>query len=123
MFQDAGSLHNDGRLGTPDHLCGLACECALKAILCGLGMITKIPPQKPYKVHIDKLWDEYVAALHGRPGTVPSLDRNNAFSAWKSDDRYLDDCAFSATRVAGHMEGAIQGMTALELATVQGIVA
>ena len=119
MFKDAESLYGGGRLGTPDHLYGLACECALKAILHGFGLISGTKPKPPYKVHIDRLWDEYISALHGR--AMPSLGPN-PFRGWTVNDRYEDENIFSETRVANHQKGALDGMKALQRAIEQGKV-
>ena len=121
-FQDAQTLWFAGRLGTSDHLFGLAAECALKAILCGRGVISQDPPEKPYKVHVEKLWEEYTAALSGLPGSVVALG-SNPFLNWKVDDRYSDDAAFTEARVAQHRVGAETSMKAFEEAAAQGVVA
>ena len=70
-------------------------------------------------VHINKLWDEYVSAVHGR--AMPVLGPN-PFLGWAVDDRYKDDAVFSATRVAKHQKGALDGMKALQSAAEQGKV-
>jgi hypothetical protein len=119
MFGDAEALHSAGRLGTPDHLYGLACECALKAVLCGHGVIRGTAPQSPFKVHIDKLWDEYETALQGR--TMLPLGPN-PFTGWQAQDRYEEDSVFLPQRVATHRNGAVIGMSALQAAAAQGFV-
>jgi len=119
MFRDAESLHQSGRLGTPDSLYGFDCECALKAILCGLGVIKGTNPKPPFREHINLLWNEYMSTQQGR--TMPPLGPN-PFTLWKADNRYEDDLFFSETRVEGHRNGAKEGMNALEAAALQGIV-
>lgn len=61
-WNDAEFLHCDSRLGNAYQLYGLAAECALKAVMQGLGMQLgdKGRPQEPgHKVHIDKLWQAF----------------------------------------------------------------
>jgi hypothetical protein len=119
MFRDAESLYEAGRLGTPDHLYGLAGECALKAVLCGYRLISGTKPQRHFKVHISQLWDEYLAHVHGRG--MPSLGLN-PFTEWQTDHRYENDSLFTRTRVSGHRKGALEGMKAMELAAERGLV-
>jgi hypothetical protein len=112
-FSDAELLYNSDRLGTPDHLYGLACECALKAVLCGHGVISGTKPSRPFKKHIDELWGEYEVALQGR--SMSPLGPN-LFANWRAEGRYDDDKAFSTDLVAAHRQGAIVGMATLEWA-------
>jgi len=119
-FADAEALWLDGRLGTADHLFGLAAECALKAILCGLGLITADPPPAPFKVHINKLWGEYLTSLQGP--AAPAIPRSSPFSDWNVNDRYEDDAFFRPERVAPHRDGARETLLAFEEAVTQGVV-
>lgn len=123
-FQDAETLFRSGRLGTPDHLYGLAAECALKAILVGLKVICDLSPERRYKVHIDKLWGEYLLAVssRGRSARSLSLDSYNPFISWLSEHRYWDDGAFDADRVSKHREGARKAIALLECARLNGVV-
>lgn len=110
------------RLGTIDHLYGIAAECALKAVLEGLGAFVPNPyPPKPFKVHIEQLWDEYATFVSGRAAAFV-LPPVNAFSAWKADHRYEGDATFSAGRLAVHHEGAITAMLVLDQAISAGVV-
>jgi len=47
-----------------DHLFGLAAECALKAVMQALGMLSLrsdgVPADKKHKVHINDLWNEFI---------------------------------------------------------------
>ena len=115
-YADAEALLQSGRLGTPDHLYGLACECALKAILTGLGIITSDPPQQPYKRHVNELWGEYLTALSGRTASTFAVASANPFATWKVENRYWDDAQFSMPLVQQHRAGAQQGMALLQLA-------
>lgn len=120
MFADAERLWGHQRLGTADHLFGLAAECALKAILCGVGVITD-PPKPPFKEHINKLWDEYLTTLQGRPAAL-SVPQPNPFSDWTVNHRYSDDSVFIPDRVDPHREGAKAALAAFEGAEAQGAV-
>lgn len=124
MFDDAQMLLDQGRLGTSDHLFGLASECALKAILAGLGHIPNAAtrPPRPFDVQVDKLWDQYNAVVSGRPGTIPAVSVSNPFSSWNVADRYEDDSAFDRVRVVRHRDGARGAMVALADAQAQGVV-
>jgi len=121
-YDDAEGLHEAGRLGTADHLYGLACECALKAILCGYQVIpgTQLPPNSAYKVHVNLLWNSYLNAAQGR--AMPPLHCCNPFAGWKVHDRYHDDSVFTEDRVAAHRDGAKLGMVALQEARLNGMV-
>jgi hypothetical protein len=121
-YQDAETLLERGRLATPDHLYGLACECALKAILWGFEVITTDPPKGKLKSHINVLWAEYMSALSGRAANGLAVPETNPFQAWKADHRYCDDSQFTEARVLGHKRGADIGMELLQRAKTQGIV-
>ena len=104
--KDADLLYENSRLGTADHLYGLAAECALKAILerCGVLSPSNIPTQ--LKCHIDKLWTEY--GIHASGRKMPPIPNDNPFSSWRVHDRYEADHKFTQERVAGHRRGALQ---------------
>lgn len=113
-------LKDAGRLGTPDHLFGLAGECALKAVLCGHGLIQGLNPRKRFRVHIDKLWNEFNSQIQGR-GMAP-LNASCPFVDWKIEHRYKEDSFFTAARVDRHREGASQAMQILQSAQQGGLV-
>ncbi len=121
-YEDAETLLEIGRLATPDHLYGLACECALKAILAGLGVIATTCPPRQFKVHMPQLWNEYLAVLSGRVASGLAVATTNPFAAWKVEDRYRDDADFTTQRVRGHRFGAQQAMALLQRAQTEGIV-
>lgn len=129
-FEDACVLHDPppgpshlGSLGTPDHLFGLAAECALKAILMGIGALALSPSGKPplnFQRHVDLLWNEYPAHVGGRTAlSIPA----NPFRMWTVHDRYEEDATFTEARVAAHRRGAEIAMAVLEQAIVDGVVA
>ena len=124
-YEDAMLLHVQGRLGTSDHLYGIAGECALKAILVGLNVIVQTPPNRPeppYAQHVPELWDEYVAAMEGRMacGYIPST--SNPFLGWRIEHRYSDDVDFDNARVDNHRDAAAVVMELLERAELDGVV-
>jgi hypothetical protein len=123
-WTDGETLFAAGRLGTPDHLYGLAAECALKAILHGIGVIPPAAerPPHPYKEHIDKLWDEYESTVAGRALASLQVSQPSPFLGWRVSDRYAGDATFSPVRVAGHRAGARSAMQLLEQAQIAGVV-
>jgi len=127
MHADATRSDNPLRLGTADHLFGLAAECALKAILLAHSVIPE-PPKKPadsaikkrFSQHINELWGEYVAWAQSR-GAL-QLTSESHFALWRADDRYLHDDVFTADRVAKHRAGAQATASLLERAVLDGLV-
>jgi hypothetical protein len=124
-WADAEVLFGGTSLGTADHLYGLAAECALKAILVGLGVFPSTGPttKRPWKVHADQLWHEYtayVSGLAGRGTLVPAGP--NPFSGWRAEHRYEEDATFTPIRLNGHRVGARAAMATLEQARIDGVV-
>jgi hypothetical protein len=119
---DGVRLLGEGRLGTADHLFGVAAECALKAILQGLGVltITNDAPQKQYKKHVPDILDEYDTIANGRAELCPK----NIFRThgWRIDHRYEQDATFCASRVEAHRGDAEAVMRMLEKAIANGTV-
>lgn len=118
-------MDRDGRLGSADHLYGLAAECALKAILVGWGVIPAMgpPPKSPYKVHIDKLWDEFGAYVrsHGH-STYVFPSGASPFSGWLAEHRYDEDSTFTVPRVQAHGAGSREAYRLFEQAVTDGVV-
>lgn len=122
-------LHNayDARLGTSDHLFGLAAECALKAILHAHSVIPA-PPAFPadketkakFSTHINKLWGEYVAWADG--SKTLQIPATSSFDAWRAEDRYLHDDYFKPPRVDTHRVGAATTAELLERLILDGVV-
>lgn len=91
---DADALEGMARHQNADHLYGFAAECALKAVLAGVGVIPDAAKvQWPYKQHINKLWGEYCSALESRQQEryLQRLPAANPFAKWRADDRYEPD--------------------------------
>lgn len=122
MRQDAEHLSQGGRLGTPDHLFGLAAECALKAVLHAKGVLLEPPalPPRDYRKHIDGLWPEYQA--WASTTGVLLLASDSLFTDWNVSDRYHHDDCFSPMQVARHREGARFTAELLERAAIDGVV-
>ena len=113
------------RSGTADHLYGIAAECALKAVLVGLG---EIPPnaapasKSGYKVHIDQLWIQYGGTISGKGHAALALPPSTPFAQWRAEHRYEDDGLFTETRVEGHRNAALIVFQVLESARIAGLV-
>lgn len=127
MRAHAEDIFDDVRLGTSDHLFGLAAECALKAILHAHGVIPPPPDfpadkltKKKFSTHIDQLWGEYVAWAAGL--TTLELPATSSFDAWRVADRYQHDDFFTLPRVEVHRAGATTAAELLERAIVDGVV-
>jgi hypothetical protein len=122
-WHDAELLCESNRFGTPDHLFGLAAECALKSVLGGLGAFpANTTPPKPYRIHVDTLWSEYNLYVRGPAGRAGLLAPGIPFAAWSASDRYLDDESFSASRLETHRNGALLALKLYEAALLDGLV-
>jgi hypothetical protein len=120
-FRDAAILEKADRLASADHLFGLAAECALKAILAGLGVIPRQgKPPKPYDVHMPKIWEQFSAYVSGRSDY--SLPDENPFEVWQIDHRYEADETFTVARVQKHKAGARRVAELLDRALLRGQV-
>lgn len=104
LVADAFALWAHGTRETAAHLAGLSAECTLKSILVGRGVLVVkadgsleqpklAPTNKPWKVHINKLWSEFQAHLGGHggaayvallPAEVPA-----PYDDWEVDHRYV----------------------------------
>ncbi len=126
-WKDAEYLFSDARLANADHLFGLAAECALKAVMHGLGMkLSGDRPEDPrYQKHINILWSEFVSFAASRSGARylnPLRKEVNPFKDWNVNGRYGNGAAFPQTTVAGHRIGAKGTMLALQAAILDGVV-
>jgi hypothetical protein len=126
-FADCNTLVGGGRAGNASHLAGLAAECALKAVLEGLGVLvldtSGKPIDKKHICHINKLWDEFQAGMAGsRARTYVSLDGTNPFAAWSIGQRYEEDRTIDLPTAEAHCSGARKVMVLLERARLEGDV-
>jgi hypothetical protein len=121
-YHDGTTLCRAERYGTADHLFGLAAECGLKAVLVGLNAIPRQgPPRRSrFRVHVDKLWDEYATHIAGRGDASLLLSLSAPFAAWSVDHRYEADQTFDQKRTRGHHQGAEDVFRVLEAAIASG---
>lgn len=84
---DAALLLKKRRWANADHLLGLAAECALKAILLQQGIQSKNGDMdRPYRDHINLLWDRYQNFMQTR--NVFVIPDENPFRDWNIAQRY-----------------------------------
>ncbi len=78
-FEDASFLFDADKFPNADHLFGVSAECALKAIMKALGMPVRqdgAPQKREHRVHINNLWDEFIAFANGFGGAKYSAGLN-----------------------------------------------
>lgn len=124
-YDDSGTLVDKQRLGNASHLAGLAAECALKAVLEGLGRLVLtdkgLPEKEQHRKHIDIIWDEFQADLAGREALY-ALQGTNPFVDWRISQRYEDDRTIDQAMAERHREGSRTAMLLLERAQLGGDV-
>ncbi len=127
-WEDADPLLADNRNANADHLLGLSAECALKAVMQGLGMPLRadgIPDQREHRVHINDLWDEFVSFAQNRGQAVYSLEigaRANPFDDWDIGQRYCHRSIITPAIATRHKQGARTAMQVLTRAVLDGVV-
>ena len=127
-WEDAAHLLADRRLANADHLFGVSAECALKAIMMGLGMTLRAdgaPDDQRHRVHINKLWDEFLTFATSRGGArfaVTLAPHTNPFGNWKVDQRYDARSSFTLPTVQAHQNGAGLVKVCLDKAILDGVV-
>lgn len=125
-WDDAEFLSKDERAHNADQLYGLAAECALKCI-----MVTKLRASakpdgnitKPYKKHIDQLWDECLMFAAGRSGASYMAPLSgfalNPFKDWSIDQRYSPNTPPPSDEAhTAHRQAAAACLTALQRSEV-----
>lgn len=124
-YRDAAHLEDGNRIANADHLYGLAAECALKAILVGLGVIPPSgPPQNsPWRKHIDSVWGQYSTYVSGHHSSSYLVTSANPFADWVAAHRYEDGALFTPARLRAHSAGALDAGLLLEQAILDGVVA
>lgn len=127
-FEDAEILlnHPKPREANADHLFGLSAECALKAVMVGLGMQTTkkgAPKDHAHKVHMPELWMAFQSFAGGRLASryLEPLAHLNPFDDWRVDQRYWASSAIGAARTCGHRNAAVMCRKSVELAIIDGV--
>lgn len=125
-FDDCTTLVGGQRAGNASHLAGMAAECALKAILQGVGALVLSRSGRPSKrehiCHINKLWDEFQATVAGPRAQAYILDGCNPFASWCVDHRYEEDRTIDLPTAESHRVAARTAMLLLERAHLEGVV-
>lgn len=111
---DADLLLQNGRWANADHHYGLAAECALKALLLRQGIpsdngdIRSDRQYRPYRKHINDLWDTYQSFMQTRHAyAIPPA---NPFQDWDIAQRYASktDITEQTARTHGAAVGTIK---------------
>lgn len=126
--------HDVARLPNASQLFGFSAECALKAVLIGLGVPTNpahggVAKRKEFG-HLPGLWQQFSAYAGGQLGgkylaaLQPAAGTVAPFANWSVDDRYAPDTWLAARNpdVTDHRANARDCMALLELAQEDGIV-
>jgi hypothetical protein len=125
-WEDAELLGSHNRWPNADHLYGFAAECALKAVMVGLGMQLGPDgkPPKPYAVHIHQLWDQFLIFANGKSqaGYAAMLQPSNPFKTWHESQRYGDSTGIGSADANAHRSGASQALGVLSKARQDGWV-
>ncbi len=128
--RDAAYLLSAGgaRRGNADQTYGLAAECALKAVMIGLGAPASSAGQvleRRHRVHIDRLWTEFIAFAGTRGGAAYAgqLPAGRPFADWSVGQRYAGRHALPThSRVETHKSAADSTMRILDQAFLDGVV-
>ncbi len=136
-LQDAEYLwdaHDAARLPNASQLFGLSAECALKAVLVGLGVPTHpthggVADTHQYG-HLPGLWQQFAVYAAGQLGgkylavLVPPSGTGAPFATWSVNDRYAPDTWLAARNpsVTNHRTVARDCVALLELAQEDGVV-
>ncbi len=107
-WDDSGTCSPDTRLANADHLVGLAAECALKAVMQGLGMPLRgdgAPAER--RLGNISIWCGMNSLLSRRTPEgahyVATLSGNlNPFSDWDVNQRYSHRIDFNEANVRNH---------------------
>ncbi|HRS17559.1 MAG TPA: hypothetical protein P5234_15090 [Thermoanaerobaculaceae bacterium] len=122
---DADLLHDSKRWPNADQLYGLAAECALKAVMKALGMAVRAdgaPLEHHHRVHIDKLWGEFLSLANGSGGAsyAALLTPTNPFANWSVEQRYHCTSSIAQTTVEDHKNGTTAVFSVLSQARQDG---
>ncbi|MEW6235687.1 MAG: hypothetical protein AB1656_09900 [Candidatus Omnitrophota bacterium] len=126
-WEDAEYLYADNRLANADQLFGLSAECALKAVMKGLGMSLSpagSPQKQQHRVHINNLWDEFIAFVQSRNGAKYAniaAANSNPFHDWDVAQRYYHRSDINQQNVDNHKQGALTARQVFQLAILDGV--
>lgn len=127
-WNDGCYLYADNRLANADQLFGLSAECALKAVMLGLGMPvdhTGAPADRKHKIHIDKLWGEFITFANSRNGARYAAKISgiqSPFDNWTIHQRYVHRNDIVQNTANNHKNGANVAMKILSSAILDGVV-
>lgn len=127
-WEDAGCLSGDSRSANADQLFGLSAECALKAVMQGLGMPLRpdgVPMEKKHRIHINALWDEFPAFAHSRNEARYAADidtKANPFDDWDVAQRYCHRSEITQAILEKHQQGAAITMEIFRMAVLDGVI-
>ena len=128
-WDDAEYLFVGARLPNADQLYGIAAECALKAIMFGLGMkvdqSSGRPMEKKHAQHINKLWSEYGVFVSGRQRAkywAPLSAFPAPFKGWSIYDRYEASSKTKQANVIQHQTATGKVLMVLDMAVIDGVV-
>lgn len=125
-YDDGVILHTAERLANADHLFGLSAECALKAVMQGIGMRIRsdgAPEDKAHRVHINALWDEFIVFSSTRNSTYGTMmTTSNPFNDWNISQRYHCQSIFIQSTVDAHKKAATDVKGILKRAIIDGVV-
>lgn len=126
-WTDAELLYSQDRRANADHLYGLSAECGLKAILVQRQWVNVDPqgdPERPFKRHIDELWDSFVSLAQQRLAAryVSLLPSSNPFHDWHIGQRYANEAHFDERMVNAHRQGAEHVRSLVQEARKDGLI-
>jgi hypothetical protein len=110
--QEHGRIEGEKKKGSPihsfealDHMCGLAVESGLKALMIKAKLVKSDPqgdfpgdPTTKRRPHVDELWDAFMAKATNRTAadwikrlSGGAREPPNVFQEWRADHRYATD--------------------------------
>jgi|SRR5579862_107017 len=128
-YEDATQLFESKKFPNADHLYGLGAECALKAIMVGLGAPAKDGDleDEAHHLHINKLWSEFQVFVNGRSASRYATPlralQGEPFDKWHIAQRYAHRRDISSGKIPiEHQKAAKACLVALERAMADGRV-
>ena len=123
-WDDAQSLHQNGRWPNADHLYGFSAECALKAVMVALGMQLNpqgVPPRQ-YQKHVNQLIRHFRTFVQGNGGAhyAGMLSGDSMFSGWSIHQRYFHSREITESQAQQHYRDALTSKRILDQARLDG---